>query len=523
MRKHAPLLAALACLAIALASTLARSLERTEGGFVYALDDTYIHMALSRSLAEHGVWGIDGRTFASCSSSPLWTLLLAAAFKIAGVHAFLPALLAGLFAAGILAAAHFWLRASGAAPWPAFAILAAIVLATPLVPLVFVANEHATHALLTLGFAACSIRALTEGEWSSRSTATLAALAALTVGARYEGLFLVAAAAVLLAVRRRWRPALAAAGGGALPVLAFGGFSLLEGGSFLPNSVLMKAKYPFLGLEGKILAFSGPSVVSEILKTPELALLVAGAAFLLAVRLRRSRTLWEPVSLALALFVAASLLHMDFARTGEFYRYEAYLVAFGVLATGLACVDRTVARGRAVAITSLVALALIPRGVTALRDTPVATGNIHEQQVQTATFLRDHYRGAAVAVNDIGLAAFLADVRVVDLWGLANAEVAEARRLGTYGPDVIRSVADANGADVAVVFQPWFERFGGLPDSWVRVGEWTIPDNVVSGSPVVSFFATRKDAVDRLASSLRSHASRLPARVRQSGAYVEGP
>ncbi len=523
MRKHAPLLAAFACFAIALASTLARSFERTEGRFVYALDDTYIHMALSRSLAEHGVWGIDGRTFASCSSSPLWTLLLAAAFEIAGVHAFLPALLAGLFAAGVLAAAHFRLRASGASPWPAFAILVAIAAATPLVPLVFIANEHAMHALFTLGFAVVSIRALTEKEPSRRGAAALATLAALTVAARYEGLFLVAAVATLLAVRRRWGLALAAAGGAAFPVLAFGAFSLLAGGSFLPNSVLMKAKYPFLGLGGKILAFSGPSVVSEVLKTPELAVLVAGAAFFLAVRVRRTRTFWEPVSLALALFVAASLLHMDFARTGEFYRYEAYLVAFGVLATGLACVDRTVPKGRAAAIASLLALALVPRGLTALRDTPVATGNIHEQQVQTATFLRDHYRGAAVAVNDIGLAAFLADVRVVDLWGLANAEVARARRLGTYGPDVIRSVTEASGADVAVVFERWFERFGGLPDTWVRVGQWTISDNVVSGSPVVSFFATRKDAVDRLASSLRSHASRLPARVRQSGAYVEEP
>lgn len=521
MRKHGPFLAALACLAIALAFTLARSLDRTEGRFVYALDDTYIHMALSRSLAEHGVWGIDGRTFASCSSSPLWTLLLAAAFKIAGVHAALPFLLAALFAAGVLAAAHLWLRASGITPWPAFAILVAIVAAAPLVPLVFVANEHAMHSLLTLGFAAVSIRALTEGGPSVGGTATLAALAALNVASRYEGIFLVAAVALLLAVRRRWPLALAAAGGGTFPVVAFGAFSLLEGGSLLPNSVLMKAKYPFLGLGGKLLAFSGPSVVSEVLKTPELAVLVAGAAILLAVRLRRTRTLWDPASLGLALFVAASLLHMDFARTGEFFRYEAYLVAFGVLATGLACADRTVP-GR-FAIAGLLALALAPRATTALRDTPVATGNIHEQQFQTATFLRDHYRGSAVAVNDIGLVAFLADVRVVDLWGLANAEVAEARRLGTYGPEAIRSVAEANGADVAVVFERWFERFGGLPRTWVRVGQWTISDNVVSGSPVVSFFATRPEAADRLASSLRSHASRLPARVRQAGAYVEGP
>ena len=53
------------------------SLARTGGMFVYAQDDPYIHLALARTLADHGVWGIRPTEFASASSSPLWTLLLA--------------------------------------------------------------------------------------------------------------------------------------------------------------------------------------------------------------------------------------------------------------------------------------------------------------------------------------------------------------------------------------------------------------------------------------------------------------
>jgi hypothetical protein len=33
-------------------------LRQTNGHFVYSLDDPYIHLAVAKNLARHGVWGV---------------------------------------------------------------------------------------------------------------------------------------------------------------------------------------------------------------------------------------------------------------------------------------------------------------------------------------------------------------------------------------------------------------------------------------------------------------------------------
>ena len=37
--------------------------QRTGGGLVYGLDDPYIHMAMAKNLARHGVWGVNATEF----------------------------------------------------------------------------------------------------------------------------------------------------------------------------------------------------------------------------------------------------------------------------------------------------------------------------------------------------------------------------------------------------------------------------------------------------------------------------
>src|ERR1700761_3174954 len=50
--------------------------------FGYPLDDTYIHMAVVRTLATSGVWGVGAGMPAAASSSPLWTVMLAGAYLL---------------------------------------------------------------------------------------------------------------------------------------------------------------------------------------------------------------------------------------------------------------------------------------------------------------------------------------------------------------------------------------------------------------------------------------------------------
>src|SRR6185436_5620763 len=93
------------------------------------------------------------------------------------------------------------------------------------------------------------------------------------------------------------------------------------------------------------------------------------------------------------------------------------------------------------ALASAAALVCAVRGVRAHLETPGAVANIYEQQIQMGRFLARFYPGQGVAANDIGAICFLADLRVLDLWGLASRDVAEAKLTGTYSTARIGELA----------------------------------------------------------------------------------
>ena len=75
-------------------------------------------------------------------------------------------------------------------------------------------------------------------------------LAALVVAARYEGLFLVGAACLLLMARRRIGLAVLVGLGGLIAPVTFGLYALHQGWRFLPTSILLKGRIPHRGWLG---------------------------------------------------------------------------------------------------------------------------------------------------------------------------------------------------------------------------------------------------------------------------------
>ena len=100
-----------------------------------------------------------------------------------------------------------------------------------------------------------------------------------------------------------------------------------------------------------------------------------------------------------------------------FYRYDAYVVASGLLA--LASLAQVVRIGSGVPGQVLLIAVLVPlcvvRGLPALQNTTRGARNIFEQQAQMARLFASHFRNEVVAVNDIGLVAWEGDVRVLDM------------------------------------------------------------------------------------------------------------
>jgi hypothetical protein len=111
---RSPLLVPLAVFLVSLAAALSTALKETDGRLIYALDDAYIHMAVAKNLASHGIWGCTPFHWSSSSSSLLWTFGLGVAYRAFGVHDWTPLVLNVAFAIGTLLVAHVSLLRFGA-------------------------------------------------------------------------------------------------------------------------------------------------------------------------------------------------------------------------------------------------------------------------------------------------------------------------------------------------------------------------------------------------------------------------
>ena len=514
------------------------ALRQDGGQLTYALDDAYIHMAIARNLAQSGVWGVTPDGFAGATSSILWPLLLAAADRLIGVRDLTPLILNLLCASAVVVAAGLLLRRGGLPPAPAAAALAAIVLAAPLPTLVVIGMEHSLQVLVDLLFAGAAVEALARPRVGGAVRVGLLVLAPLVTSVRYEGLFLVGLAALLLAARG----APGAAGMlvllGLLPPAAFGAVSAASGWYPLPTPVLLKGvllagAVPVSGGSPGLLAAARLLLarLEHLLTAAQILVLLGASTVLYGLGRRTGLPSWAPQQGLLLLTAAATLLQTLAASVGVFYRYEAYLVVLGLTALALTvgaglrkgalgATDRGTALTRRAAVIGLaVAFAVFgERAAAALVQTPRAMVNIYQQQYQMGRFLRRYYAGQVVALNDIGAVCYLAPIHLLDVWGLASRDVASLRLRGAYGRAAVAALARQARVRIAVVYDRWFQDGqvvrDGVPPSWTLAGRWTIPDNVVAGDAAVSFYAVDPGAAAELRANLRAFAPDLPPGVR---------
>lgn len=498
-----------------------------EAPLVYALDDAYIHMAMAKNVCQHGVFGVTRHGFTSCSSSPLWTLLLAACYGTFGVNDLGPLLLGAVTASAVLVLVFGILRMHLASRVAQAAAMLLFVVSAPLPPLVLTGLEHCLCLGLVIAMAYALSVQLGDAP-GRRGLVAILCLAPLVAVARYEGLFLLAAGAILLLLRDRWRTGLAVLVLGTLPVLIFGLLSVAKGWSLLPNSVLLKADRPDL-TSTLAMAFYATRAIRYLNDTPQVLLLFLIAVGCYVVNFTKDRPWTTPQNL-LIVFLGTTLLHMQFAKTGWFYRYEAYLIALGIVAIGISLPElwrrmpparRGVAESlpaSACALAAVVAVGgLMERGIRAMGETPRAMANIYEQQYQMGLFLCTHYQGEAVAAIDIGAISYLADIRLVDLLGLASNPIAQQRLRRTYDTDAMAQACQRDGVRLAILHENVFQKASNglpaLPTGWRKVGQWTIRNNVVCGGDTVSFYAVREGESTTLLGNLREFSSRLPRSI----------
>ena len=503
------------------------------GHLIYTFDDAYGHMAIAKHLVRDGVWGFSAQDgFSSGGSSLLWPVLLTAWYAVAGVNDYAPLAWNLLAVVGTIFYVAGMMRRYTRSGLVNGLILAALVFLTPLPTVALGGMEHSWQILIDLVFADLASRVLSDGEsqeYAARAWRWLPWTAVLLTSVRYEGLFLLATAGLLLWCRRRWRQGVILGVAGALPITVFGVYAIVKGWYFLPTSLMLKGHVP---------AVSSLSGIGQMLAreyeiatdNPCLGILILAMAAALVGTISRHGTLWNRAAVFLVLALGGMALQLELAMVGWFYRYEAYLVALGLIGVGVAVLDG-IPRGAgrwaypvgvgAAAI--LFGAPLFVRALGSYGTVLVAAHNVYEQQFFMAQFVHDFYRGQAVAVNDIGAVSYYGNIKLVDVWGLGTMEVARSKRAENYGEGVLRPLFARRGVRVFIGYDDWALDYGGQLPEWTPVGQWTIPHNVVCGSATVSFYAPRPEEIVPLIAALQAFAPRLPRDVIQAGAYVGGP
>ena len=466
---HWPLAAALAVLLATVAAYSWLALRLNDGHFVYAQDDPYIHLALARTLAQHGVWGLSPEEFAPASSSPLWTVLLAIIGFAGGTGPWWPF---ALNVTGAVLVVWVWDRALRPAvgPVPRFVALVVAIVGGSAAH----AGVHRDGAHRARGRASSRSAQRLRPGWPTDERDALwpGGMALALPGNR----------PALRGIVRRYRSRhsrsssrrsrLTALWLGLAAALApglYAAYAVLHGGLPLPNSVLMKSDPARFGSwTGGLGVLSDWVGVLSLYQRP---------AFVGAHRRRAPagcRDGWA------ARWFVTSCLSCTFrdALGGD---DNARVVSGHGAASRLPRQDRVVlpirgirdrARpprgdsgalprscGRAqspkscrlarcgaravLACAVVLAIPLVTRAAKGMLVTVPATGEVYRQQYQMGLFFGEYYRGETVALNDIGAVSWLAPVKVVDLVGLASPEVADARRRDADGTVFFGDAASA--------------------------------------------------------------------------------
>lgn len=207
------------------------------------------------------------------------------------------------------------------------------------------------------------------------------------------------------------------------------------------------------------------------------------------------------------------LLHGHFVFSPRYwvYRYDAYLVAFGIFAVAVVLVEmptpRALPRGT---LPALLVACLVPI-VADTREGLVPDAevegmrNTYLEEYETAQFIRLYYPDRAVIVNDLGAVSYYTDARILDLVGLGDIEPLVIMRHAPYTSRDVTAWTAPFQPKVAIIQLGWSVVGPLIPPEWVRVAVVEVPPH----RHRVGFFAVDREESWTLRASVAQHFGRL--------------
>jgi len=481
------------------------------GDFCYALDDSFIMMAISRNFAFHHVWGLTAHEFSSTASSPLFTVLLAGINLLIGDHIWIPLAVNVLGLAGLF----LWLSARAKTwnmnRWQTWFLLMGAFYFMPVPVLLFGSMEHILHTWIAL----YCLQQVIEIP-ASLSFLKLILMGAILAGIRYEGLFEGGLLILWLWKNKEYQKGFFLGTGMLIPVCWLGFYSMAQGWFFLPNSLILKG-YTMNIQETKDFYGYLLSWISKAANHPHAIVAMLVLYFLWSSpdsKPNENKT-W------LGIVLGISIVHFVLARYNHVYRYEAYLMALAWVAFWKTTCQTNVTVSFdslrqilfASPVQSILYLALIISPLYRSVDSYVvgtrAMVNIYDQQVQMARFVKSYYNNETVGAIDIGAVAYYSDAKVLDLWGLADLDIAWLKLKNIYSAEGVARVCKQKNMTMAI-------GYGKHLDSpeWHRVERWVMPHNVVCSRDTIDFYAFTPKTREELRQNLILFHPRLPVTVR---------
>jgi hypothetical protein len=485
---------------------------KDSGMLSYPLDDAFIHMAISKNIVEHGVWGITRFEFSSTSSSLLYTLLLALGFILTGIQLWLPLLVNWL--AGVLTL-YIITKMAVKTMSAAAALLSGMgfILLVPLAGMAVLGMEHTLQILLSVLFFYQTFKL-----WSGQpvQTGIYFLMALLAVSTRYESAFLIGlAAGTWLIIFRNWKYFIVLMTAIALPIVIFGLFALSKGGAFFPNSLLAKSNFISGSVFGYFSALTAKFLSSGLLYSFLLLPLIYW--FMKPVRNWKEMT-QRPAHLIMLLLAATAFFHLVLASYGWLFRYEAYLVALMFVAIIITWdhwrsmfTASNINRWVFVLLSAVMLFPVLSR-FQMISHTRRAAKNIADQQVEMAAFVNKNFPSEGIAMNDIGaLCFFNNDIRIFDMEGLGTLEV--IRKKKQLDSIFLQQYVAEHDIRIGIFYPHLYE--GKIPSSWQLIGTWELLDNFVTAGSTVGFYVIDPRLKEKMKDALRDHETSLPSNVVQ--------
>lgn len=487
------------------------SLSKTDGHYIYLIDDAYIHLAMAKNLALYDVWGVTKYRFSSTSSSPLFTYVLSILIKVSGNNDLLSLWVNVFFGVGTV----YFLNRYFSGVFNTAKNIVLSVLFTLFFSVLHVqilsGMEHVFHVFLFV------VNVLCLSNLKSRYSVFGFYLTLLLMGlVRFESMFYFVILAFLFLLIKKWKDAFGILLIGFIPIVVFCYFNYQHDGYLFPNSVIVKGT-----------RFTFDSHFPYQLKTVFLDNFLMNISFykigffpimmclIFIIRDFRTKNFQLIIKDHFLLIVISLLMvcHSMFADLKGMFRYEAYILTGFSMALipklkGLFEHFRTYIKKELI-ISGLVLaniFLLVYKFSFAHKMLIDGGKNIYEQQIQSARFLHSYYNESKIVANDIGAITYFTNIHLLDMAGLGSKETIvfneNKRQADKQFQDFLTQYTITNDYDIAIIYEAWLQNH--IPENWKKVAELKINDPITVARDKVSIYSINKNNLDKLKQHVRN-------------------